>query len=87
MKRLTATAALIVGVTASAAFAQTATEMPNPEMAMLTEKVSQALSDCDLDNGQIDSLTMAQVAGITIANDSEDGSDKCIRIEAIARGE
>ncbi|PZX18851.1 hypothetical protein LX81_00544 [Palleronia aestuarii] len=85
MKRFitaTAAAAMLASATAPAAFAQ-----QDPEMTMLNGKVYRALRDCDLDANDIDSLTMAQVAGITIAASSEDQSQKCLKIEAIAIGD
>ncbi|EKE44280.1 hypothetical protein OCGS_1796 [Oceaniovalibus guishaninsula JLT2003] len=79
-----ATAAMLAGVAAPAAFAQ---QMEDPDVTMVTGKVFRALRACDIDGNMIDTLTMAQVAGITITASSDDGSNKCQKIEAIARGD
>ena len=84
MKRILtiiAASATLAGATAPAAFAQ------DQEVTMLTGKVFRALRDCDLDGNMVDTLTMAQVAGITIAASSDDGSEKCQTIESIAMGD
>lgn len=81
MKRILtviAATATLTGATAPAAFAQDA------EVTMLTGKVFRALRDCDIDGNMIDTLTMAQVAGITLAASSGDESEKCQKIAAIA---
>lgn len=77
---IAATAATLAGVSAPA-FAQ------DDNVTMLTGKVFSALRSCDIDGNMIDNLTMAQVAGITLAQSSEDESDRCQKIEAIAMGE
>ncbi|SEN33069.1 hypothetical protein [Palleronia pelagia] len=84
MKRILtviAASATLAGATAPAAMAQDA------EVTMLTGKVFRALRTCDIDGNMVDELTMAQVAGITIASDSDDESEKCQRIRAIAMDE
>lgn len=78
-----AATATLGGVTAPAAIAQ----QQDADMTMLTGKVYRALRDCDIDTNIVDTLTMAQVAGITLSASSADEASKCERVQAIAMGE
>ncbi|WOI55537.1 hypothetical protein [Palleronia sp. LCG004] len=76
-----AATATLGGVTAPAAMAQ-----QGSDMSMLTGQVYRALRDCEIDTNVIDTLTMAQVAGITLTASSSDAADTCGEIESIVRG-
>lgn len=83
MKRILtiiAASATLAGATAPTAFAQ------SNEVTMLTGKVFRALRDCGIDGNVVDNLTMAQIAGITIAESTQEESEKCQRIEALVKG-
>lgn len=81
MKRIL-TIAAATSFVASSAFA--AAHMPD-EMTMLSGKVKDALTGCNISMQEEDAmnLTMAQVSGIVLADSSEDGGDKCNTIESI----
>ena len=81
MKRILTIAAATSFVASSAFAAAHMTE----EMTMLSGKVNDALTGCDIsmeEEATMD-LTMAQVAGIVLADSSEDGGDKCNQIKSI----
>ena len=77
-----ATAALI----AAPAFAAQHEMESNEQMTMMQQRLEQAFANCDqqLDEETMMGMTLAQVNGIIQASDSNDASDVCQQIEAIA---
>ncbi len=64
-------------------------QMSDEQMTMLEQRLQTALNNCDIDieeDGMMQ-LTMAQVSGIVLTDNSGASSNKCQEIEAIARGD
>lgn len=88
MKRtLTAIAAAAMATTIVAVPTASVAQMQMDEQqaaTMLTGRVFRALRNCDIDGNMADQLTMAQVAGIVIATNSDSEGEVCQQVRAIA---